>query len=65
MEKFFTCKEISARYSVKTITVLDWIKRGELPAIKIGKQYRIRASDLEEFEQKRRTIPQKGNENDN
>ena len=65
MEKFFTSEEIAARYSVKTTTVWEWIRRGELPAIKIGKLYRIRASDLEEFEQKRRTIPQKGNENDN
>lgn len=63
MEKFFTSEEIAARYSVKTTTVWEWIRRGELPAIKIGKLYRIRADDLEAFEKKGRTIPQKGNEN--
>ena len=62
MEKFFTSEEIAARYSVKTTTVWEWIRRGELPAIKIGKLYRIRADDLEAFEKKGRTVPQKGNE---
>ena len=55
MEKFFSCEEISVRYSVKIATVWEWIRRGDLPAIKIGKQYRIRASDLEEFERNNRT----------
>lgn len=50
MEKFFSCEEIAVRYSVKITTVWEWIRRGDLPAIKIGKQYRIRASDLEAFE---------------
>lgn len=63
MEKFFTSEEVASRYSVKTTTVWEWIRRGELLAIRIGKLYRIRADDLEAFEQKRRTIPQKGNEN--
>ena len=63
MEKFFTCEEVAARYSVKTTTVWEWVKRGELPAVKIGKLYRVRADDLEAFEQRRRTVPQKGNEN--
>ena len=62
MEKFFTSEEIASRYSVKTTTVWEWIRRGELPAIRIGKLYRIRADDLEAFEKKGRTIPQKGNE---
>ena len=55
MEKFFSCEEIAMRYSVKTTTVWEWIRRGDLPAIKIGKQYRIRASDLEAFERENRT----------
>ncbi len=50
MEKLFTCKEIADRYSVKIITVYDWIKSGKLKAVKIGKQYRIRAKDVKKFE---------------
>ena len=57
MENLYTCEEVAVRYSVKTTTVWDWIKRGELPAIGIGGRYRVRASDLEAFEQKRRTVP--------
>ena len=55
MEKFFSCEEIAVRYAVKITTVWEWIRRGDLPAIKIGKQYRIRASDLEAFERENRT----------
>ncbi len=55
MEKFFSCEEIAVRYTVKITTVWEWIRRGDLPAIKIGKQYRIRASDLEAFERENRT----------
>ena len=55
MEKFFSCEEIAVRYTVKITTVWEWIRRGDLPAIKIGKQYRIRASDLEAFERDNRT----------
>jgi excisionase family DNA binding protein len=55
LEKFFSCEEIAVRYAVKITTVWEWIRRGDLPAIKIGKQYRIRASDLEAFERDNRT----------
>ena len=62
MGRFFSSEEVAAHYSVKTTTVLEWIRRGELPAIKIGKLYRVHSDDLEAFERKRRTVPQKGNE---
>ena len=38
MEKFFSCEEIAVRYAVKITTVWEWIRRGDLPAIKIGKR---------------------------
>lgn len=53
----FTCEEVAERYSVKTITVWDWIRKKKLPAIKIGKEYRIREDDVIDFENARRTIP--------
>lgn len=55
MEKFYSCEEIAERYDVKIITVYDWIKLQKLPAVKIGKQYRITAEDLAEFERRNRT----------
>lgn len=57
LEKFYSCEEIAERYGVKIITVYDWIKLQKLPAVKIGKQYRITAEDLAEFERRNRTVP--------
>lgn len=62
MEKFFSCEEIAERYAVKITTVWEWIRRGDLPAVKVGRLYRIRADDLEAFERKRRTVPNAGGE---
>ena len=64
MEKFFTCEEVAARYSVRTYTVWEWVKRGELPAVRIGNRYRIREKDLAAFERSRQTIPAEGGQDD-
>ena len=49
-EKIFTCEEIAERYQVQKTTVWTWIRTGQLRAMKLGKIYRIRESDLETFE---------------
>ena len=54
----YTCEEIAERYGVKTITIWDWIRKKKLPAIKLGKEYRISEDDVKAFEDSRRTIPQ-------
>lgn len=59
MERYLNCQQVADRYSVKLITVWDWIRKKKLPAIKIGKEYRIRVSDLERFEESRRTVEEK------
>ena len=56
MSKLYTCEEIANRYSVKLITVWDWIRKKKLPAVKIGREYRIREEDVKEFEDSRRTV---------
>lgn len=48
-EKFLTAKEISEKYKVSYITVFRWIKSGKLKAFKVGKQYRIKQVDLDQF----------------
>ena len=50
LEKFYSCHEVAERYGVTVDTVWSWVRRGELPAIKIGKLYKIKESDLETFE---------------
>ena len=55
MEKYLSCEQIAERYGVKLITVWAWIREKKLPAIKIGKMYRITPQDLAEFEAARKT----------
>ena len=51
MDRLYTCEEVAERYSVKLTTVWSWIHSNFLPAIKLGRFYRIRESDLQAFEQ--------------
>lgn len=55
MEKYFTCDEVAERYGVTVATVWDWIRSKKLAAIDIGRAYRIKESDLLEFEQSNKT----------
>jgi excisionase family DNA binding protein len=55
MPEYFTCEEIASMYKVKTLTVWDWIRKKKLPAIKIGRDYRIRQEDIDTFEKSRKT----------
>ena len=59
MEKLYTCEEIADRYQVQLTTVWEWIRKGFLPAIKLGRYYRTRESDLQKFEQANLTIATK------
>lgn len=55
MEKLYSCEEVAKRYAVKIETVWAWIRAGQLPAVKIGKSYRIKESCLIAFENANRT----------
>ncbi len=45
-EKYLSPKDAAEILSVKKTTVYDMIRRGRLKAVKIGKQFRIRESDV-------------------
>lgn len=47
--KLLTPQEVAEILKIKKNTVYDMIKRGALPAIKMGKQLRILYSDVEEY----------------
>ena len=55
MEKLYTCEEIAERYKVKVKTVWEWVRNSKLPAVKIGKMYRVREEDLAAFEEANKT----------
>lgn len=59
MEKYLTVEEVAEELRVIPVTVQRYIKRGELPAIKVGGVYRILAQDYENFKAARRTSPGK------
>jgi len=48
-DNLLTVREVSTYLKLTERTVRDMIDREDLPAIKIGKAYRIRHSELERF----------------
>jgi excisionase family DNA binding protein len=49
MGPLLTVAEVAAVLRVSNMTVYRLIKAGDLPALKVGKNYRIRESELETF----------------
>ena len=56
MEKLYRCEEVANRYEVQITTVYDWIRKKNLPVLKIGKSYMVQESDLKQFEEMRKTV---------
>ncbi len=54
-DDFLTVEEIAKKLKIKEFTIRDWIRKGELPAYKFGKTYRVKKKDYEEWEKNRRT----------
>jgi excisionase family DNA binding protein len=55
MEEFYTTRQISKMLGLKTITIRRWIMKKQLPAINLGKEYRVLKKDFERFIKSRRT----------
>lgn len=47
--RFLTALEVAERMRVSKMTVYRLIKSGKLPAVRIGKGYRVREEDLESY----------------
>lgn len=47
--KSYTVNEVAKMFRVTPYTVREWIKRGQLTAIKVGRRYLIRPQDLHEY----------------
>jgi len=48
-DTFLTVREVAKILRISTLTVYEYIKRGELSALRIGRYYRIDKSDLNSF----------------
>jgi excisionase family DNA binding protein len=44
-----TAAEVADQLRVSTMTIYRLIRRGELPAVRIGRNYRVRAEDLDAY----------------
>jgi excisionase family DNA binding protein len=48
-DELLTVPEVAERLRMTAMTIYRWIDDGKLPAIQIGKHYRIRAADVEDI----------------
>jgi excisionase family DNA binding protein len=49
MKDLLRVAEVADHLRVSTMTVYRLIRSGELPAVRIGKSYRVREGDLESY----------------
>ena len=54
-EKLLTPEQVAERLQVTERTVYGWLRRGKLPALKLGRLWRVRPEDLEGFLESART----------
>ncbi|GGA27269.1 helix-turn-helix transcriptional regulator [Paenibacillus physcomitrellae] len=55
-EVSYTTEEIAKLLKISKLTVYDLIKKGDLPAYRVGKQMRVDAADLEAFKNRSKGI---------
>ncbi|WP_103504264.1 MULTISPECIES: helix-turn-helix domain-containing protein [unclassified Streptomyces] len=48
-ERLYSVGEVAEQLGLHVRTVRSYVREGRLAAVRIGKQYRVRQSDLEEF----------------
>ncbi len=48
-EKLLTPEQVAERLQVTVQTIYTWMRSGYLPSVKMGRLWRIRPGDLEEF----------------
>jgi excisionase family DNA binding protein len=64
-ETYYTLREVAEKLRVSRRTVYRWVQAKELPAYRLGGEFRITERDLERFLEARRTLgPQPGGEDD-
>ena len=55
--RLLTVREVADDVRVSTMTVYRLIKTGALPAIRVGKHFRIREADLSRYLDAQTTVP--------
>jgi excisionase family DNA binding protein len=57
--ELLTVERVAEELSVHPKTVRTWIREGKLVAVDLGKEYRVRRSDLDRFLEERKTDKRK------
>lgn len=53
VSRFATVAEVAKRLRVSNMTVYRLVKSGQLPAVRVGRGYRIREADLQRYVESR------------
>ena len=48
-QKFLTVAEVASMLRVSNMTVYRLIQAGDIPAVRVGKSYRLREEDLDKY----------------
>src|SRR5579884_2413582 len=54
VEEVLTAEEVAGYLRVHLMTVRRWCREGMLPAVKVGRAYRIKRTELDQWWQERR-----------
>jgi excisionase family DNA binding protein len=55
-ETYYTLQEVAEKLRVSRRTAYRWVKAKELPAYRLGGEFRVTERDLERFLEARRTL---------
>ena len=58
MNELLTVAEVAGLLRVSTMTVYRLIRTGELPAVRVGRNYRVRRADLDLYLQEKIVEPE-------
>lgn len=58
MDQLLTVAEVAELLRVSTMTVYRLIRSGELPAVRVGRNYRVRQRDLDGYLQEQVVEPE-------
>ncbi|MBW3562364.1 MAG: helix-turn-helix domain-containing protein [Actinobacteria bacterium] len=58
MDQLLTVAEVAELLRVSTMTVYRLIRSGELPAVRVGRNYRVRRGDLDSYLQEQVVEPE-------
>jgi len=63
MEKLLTLREVSEKLQISENTHYKLARKGEIPGIKIGNQWRFKVQDIEKWLEEQK-MKKKGNKNE-